>query len=153
MPRRWLPAAMVGLCLSSATCTPSLVSAPPRTVPDSIPDVTAKDLPPEDDIAALLAGLPKLGKPERVSRVVVAPFAVPGGDASLSWIGEAASEVVAERVAAAPGVSVLRRSETARIAAESARAADTDDDAAAAALGRSLGAHFIVYGKAAPAGA
>ena len=151
MTKRWLRAALGGLVMAvSASCGPSVV-VPPRTFPKDIPDVSAKNLPPDQEIAALLAGLSAVGKAGATARVAVAPFKVLGGSGE-DWVGEATSELVAAKVSAIENVSVLERGELAQIIAELKRSEGEIDPNRAVQLGKLVGANHMILGKVVTAG-
>jgi hypothetical protein len=146
MTKRWIHAAMVGLVAACASCGPAMAPVPPRTFPGDLPDLATKNLPPDEEIAALLAGLQAVGKPGATSRVAVAPFKVLGGNGE-DWVGEATSELVAAKVSGIENVSVLERGELAQIIAELKRSEGEVDPTRAVQLGKLVGAQHMILGK------
>lgn len=124
-------------------------SAPPATARSfvkSVPDVASSNLPPDEEIDALLTGLVAVGKPASATRVAVAPFKTLGAK-SDDWVGEAASEIVAADLSSLDGVSVLERGELTALIEEIKRADDDLDREHIVKMGHLLGAQEMVLGK------
>jgi len=127
---------------------------PPR--PPTLPsaeqvDVESRDLPPDEEIVGLLKGARGLGRPSRVVRVAVPPFRViQGKGREVSWVGEAASEVVAAGLSRVEGVSVLERGELARLVDELRKEEGEENASKASSSGKILGAQHLVLGSLLP---
>lgn len=116
----------------------------------NLPDVTASNLSPADEIGALLKGKAAFGRAKSNLRVAVPPFKVRTAQASASKenLGLISAELVTSRLSHAPGISVLERGELTRIIEETKKNQDVDTDTAKplAATGKLLGAKVLILG-------
>ncbi len=120
--------------------------APTKRVPVAVPDVEASNLPPEEEIDALLLGEAALGRGSNTKRIAVAAFRVVGK--LETWLGEAAAEVVATGLSRVDGVSVVERAELDKVIAEVKLGADAGSITKSAQ--GLLGAENLVLGSLTP---
>jgi hypothetical protein len=109
-----------------------------------VPDVTSANLPPEQELDALLQGVEGLGKTVDVVRLAVPPFETLGLPSANAWMGEAAADVFMTGLTRMPGVTVLERGVMSTLIAERKKNAD---DPEVAKQGKVLGAQMIVLGR------
>ncbi len=153
--RRWrfgqLLAVVAVMLASSCASSPSTHHAarPPRTLTAG-PDVVSRNLPPEQELDALLMGVRSVGKGNAI-RVAVPPFRVLGR--KDDWMGEAAALVAMSRLSREDGVSVLERRELTKIIdLRRAQQADDAQISELASTGKILGAQEILLGTIFDAG-
>lgn len=92
--------------LALAGCRPGSRGGDASVQPGETTEVTGRDLPPEQEIDALLEGTSELGRGGARIKVAVLPFEVRKGDAAM---GAMVADVIAHNLTGAAGVTVLER--------------------------------------------